>query len=160
MASTESAGIRVAVLGPVLVEGRTGALEEPSGALGRSLIATLALARGGALSTAALIDELWGDEPPRQAKAALQTLVSRVRAECADGMLLSAHGGYALDASPESIDLWQANRLRDAARASAAAGDHAAAEEHAGTALDLWRGSPAQSSRRHRPPTSRLERHR
>ncbi len=99
MASTPRAGVRVAVLGPVMVEGRTGSLVEPSGALGKSLIVSLVLARGGALSAAALIDELWGDEPPRQGKAALQTLISRVRAECADGLLVSRNGDYAIAAA-------------------------------------------------------------
>jgi predicted ATPase/DNA-binding SARP family transcriptional activator len=138
----DGAGTRVAVLGPVLVEGRAGTLVEPSGALGKSLIVALALARGRALSAAALIDDLWGDEPPRQSKAALQTLVSRVRAECADGLLVSANGGYALAAAPEATDLGQASALRDAARASVAAGDHAVAQEQSSAALALWRAEP------------------
>lgn len=142
MASTASADIRVAVLGPVLVEGRAGMLVEPSGALGKSLIVSLALARGGALSSAALIDELWGDEPPRQGKAALQTLVSRVRAESADGLLVSRNGGYALAAGVEGTDLGQASLLRDAARASVSAGDHDDAHAHTTTALALWRAEP------------------
>jgi DNA-binding SARP family transcriptional activator len=142
MASTTSASIRVAVLGPVLVEGRTGGLVEPSGTLGKSLIVALTLARGGALSATALIDELWADEPPRQAKAALQTLVSRVRAECADGILLSRNGGYAIAVGDDDTDLAQAQLLRDAARARASAADHATADAHATTALALWRAEP------------------
>ncbi|WP_349899296.1 ATP-binding protein [Parafrigoribacterium soli] len=138
----DGAGTRVAVLGPVLVEGRAGTLVEPSGTLGKSLMVALMLARGGALSVTSLIDDLWGDEPPRQAKAALQTLVSRVRAECADGLLVSTNGGYALAAAPDATDLGQATALRDAARASVAAGNHAAAEEQSSAALALWRAEP------------------
>jgi len=149
MASTASTdapgtGIRVMVLGPVLVEGRAGTLIEPSGTLGKSLIVALAIARGHALSATALIDELWGDEPPRQGKAALQTLVSRVRAECADGLLVSANGGYALAGRERTdlTDLAAAGRLRDAARASAASDDFTAAASHAAAALALWRAEP------------------
>ncbi|MEO7124360.1 MAG: BTAD domain-containing putative transcriptional regulator [Lacisediminihabitans sp.] len=142
MASTPRTSTRVAVLGPVLVEGRLGTLIEPSGALGKSLIVALVLARDGGLSPAALIDELWGDQPPRQAKAALQTLVSRVRAECADGLVISAHGGYALAVEPEAIDLGQAGRMRDAARASLSTGDYASSEEQSSAALALWRAEP------------------
>jgi predicted ATPase/DNA-binding SARP family transcriptional activator len=143
-----ASGIRVAVLGSVLVEGRAGTFVEPSGTLGKSLIVALAIARGGALSAAALIDELWGDEPPRQGKAALQTLVSRVRAECADGLLVSANGGYALagrasgDEETDLTDLATAGRLRDAARASAASDDFTAAESYSAAALALWRAEP------------------
>jgi len=149
MASTASTdapgtGIRVMVLGPVLVEGRAGTFVEPSGTLGKSLIVALGVARGHALSATALIDELWGDEPPRQGKAALQTLVSRVRAECADGLLVSANGGYALAGRGKTdlTDLAMAGRLRDAARASAASADFTAAESHAAAALALWRAEP------------------
>lgn len=140
--STPSAPTRVAVLGPVLVEGRSGSLVEPAGTLGKSLLVALVLARDGALSAAELIDELWGDQPPRQGKAALQTLVSRVRADSAHGLLVSAHGGYALATGTAGTDLAEAVRLRDAARASFAVGDHAAADQQASAALALWRAEP------------------
>ncbi|WP_175442394.1 BTAD domain-containing putative transcriptional regulator [Humibacillus sp. DSM 29435] len=142
MTLTPSTATRVAVLGPVLVEGRAGSLVEPTGTLGRSLLVALVLARGDVLSVASLIDELWGGQPPRQGKAALQTLVSRVRAESAAGLLVSSHGGYALATGADGTDLGQAGSLRDAARAAVALGDHATAERQASAGLALWRAQP------------------
>ncbi|MBN9630399.1 MAG: hypothetical protein J0I18_07305, partial [Actinobacteria bacterium] len=98
------ARLRVAVLGPVLVEDRTGALAEPLGTRGKSLVVALVLARGSA-SVAALVEDLWDDAPPRQERAALQTLVSRVRTSSADGLLESTPAGYALAVAADSTDL-------------------------------------------------------
>ncbi|WP_431198267.1 ATP-binding protein [Leifsonia xyli] len=132
---------RVAVLGPVLVEDRTGALTEPAGALGKSLIVALVLARGAA-SVPSLIEDLWDDAPPRQERAALQTLVSRVRTTSADGLLESTPSGYALAVPPEQTDLGRARQALARATAALEAGDAASAEAQATTALALWRGEP------------------
>lgn len=132
---------RVAVLGPVLVEDRTGGLSEPSGALGKSLIVALVLARGAA-SVPSLVEDLWDDAPPRQERAALQTLVSRVRTVSADGLLESTPSGYTLAVSPEETDLGLARRALD--RAASALGDGRPEDAVAETtaALALWRGEP------------------
>ncbi len=105
-------GLRVAVLGPVLVEGRDGGWVEPAGPLGKSLIATLALAGGTASSVQTLVDDVWDHNPPRQERAALQTLVSRVRANIADGLLESTASGYALGVTAAQTDLGRASELR------------------------------------------------
>lgn len=132
---------RVAVLGPVLVEDRSGALAEPAGALGKSLIVALVLARGSA-SVPSLVEDLWDDAPPRQERAALQTLVSRVRTTSADGLLESTPSGYALALSPEQTDLGLARNGLSRATAALAAGDAATADREATAALALWRGEP------------------
>ncbi|MDR6971176.1 BTAD domain-containing putative transcriptional regulator [Leifsonia shinshuensis] len=132
---------RVAVLGPVLVEDRRGTLTEPSGALGKSLIVALVLARGAA-SVPSLVEDLWDDRPPRQERAALQTLVSRVRTTSADGLLESTPGGYALAVAPEQTDLGRARAAADRATAALRAGDAAAAVAESTAALSLWRGQP------------------
>jgi predicted ATPase/DNA-binding SARP family transcriptional activator/tetratricopeptide (TPR) repeat protein len=135
--------VRVAVLGPVLVEDRAGALREPSGALGKSLIVALALARGATLSVQSLVNDLWNDAPPRQERAALQTLVSRLRTSTAEGILESTPSGYALAIEPTETDLGLAAVLLDRVKATRHAGDHREAESLATTALGLWRGEPA-----------------
>ncbi|HEY2556174.1 MAG TPA: BTAD domain-containing putative transcriptional regulator [Diaminobutyricibacter sp.] len=132
---------RVAVLGPVLVEDRSGSLAEPSGTLGKSLIVSLVLARGS-VSVPSLVEDLWDDAPPRQERAALQTLVSRVRTASADGILESTAGGYALAVPPEHTDLGLARALLERARAAELAGDPARAANDATAALALWRGEP------------------
>ncbi|BDZ50717.1 SARP family transcriptional regulator [Frondihabitans sucicola] len=133
--------VRVAVLGPVLVLGAAGnTLVEPPSARGKALVATLTLAGGESVSVPRLIDDLWGDTPPRAGKAALQTLISRLRQTCADDVIVSTAGGYALGNARASDLALASSALFDARRA---AGDDAAtAERVASDALQLWRGEP------------------
>lgn len=129
------------MLGPVLVEDRTGALAEPSGTRGKSLIVALALAPGGR-SVPALVDDLWDDAPPRQERAALQTLVSRVRTSSADGILESTASGYALAVGAHGTDLDLAAHHLERARGALAADAHGDALREADSGLALWRGEP------------------
>lgn len=127
------------MLGPV--EASSGAAVAPlPGAHMRALVAALALAAGAPCSVEALSDDLWGDEPPQNARAALQTLVSRVRAAAGSALVRSVPGGYALGVTADEIDLGRARSLRDAASALAA-GDPARLTL-ADEALALWRGQP------------------
>lgn len=89
---TETQGPRVRVLGPVLVDGAPVA-----GPLPRRLIAALAIARPRALSSAALVDAVWGDAPPANARGALQTLVSRSRAVVGQSAIELTPAGYRLE---------------------------------------------------------------
>lgn len=137
---------RIAVLGPLLAQGKQGALVEPHGATSKALIAALALGSvrpvGGTLSVEHLIDAVWADEPPRQARAALQTLVSRARGAIADGLIRSENGGYTLAIAHNELDLGKAAWLGTEAAAHAGAGDSAAAIGLIDAALALWRGEP------------------
>jgi len=132
---------RIAVLGPILVEDRSGALAEPIGTLGKCLLVALVLARGS-LSVQSLVSDLWDDAPPRQERAALQTLVSRVRAASADGLVESTPHGYALGIDPQETDLGLARLHLERARTAERAGDAAAACAEALAGLRLWRGEP------------------
>ncbi|ROP72354.1 BTAD domain-containing putative transcriptional regulator [Curtobacterium sp. PhB115] len=122
---------RIAVLGPVTVEGPDGTPTSVPGALARSFLTALVLARGHAMPTEALIDDLWPDDQPRGARAALQTLVSRLRRSTAEGLVVSTSTGYALGCGADDVDL---------ARAERTAADHAGPDA-VRAALDLWRGS-------------------
>jgi predicted ATPase/DNA-binding SARP family transcriptional activator len=123
---------RIAVLGPVRAEDPTGQLLPVAGALARTFLAALVLAHGRAVTTEALIDDLWGDAPPKGARAALQTLVSRLRRATADGLVVSTAAGYALGVGADATDLGAAERTL--------AGDPDAPALRA--ALDRWRGEP------------------
>lgn len=123
---------RVAVLGPVTVVGPAGEPTAVPGALARSFLTALVLARGHAVTTEALIDELWPADQPRGARAALQTLVSRLRRGLAEGVVVSTSTGYALGCAPDDIDLVRAERT---------AADHAD-PDRVRAVLDLWRGTP------------------
>ena len=127
---------RVRVLGPISVEGPDGTPVEPPGALAKALVAVLAVvpqSAGGGVGVEAIVDELWGDAQPRNAKAALQTLVSRLRASTGDGVLRSIPGGYALGVDTAQLDLSLAVQSSTDASADLAALD---------AALALWRGEP------------------
>ncbi|MBM7803038.1 putative ATPase/DNA-binding SARP family transcriptional activator [Curtobacterium luteum] len=124
---------RLAVLGPVLVEGPSGEPTTVTGALARSFLTALALAPGRSLSTGSLIDELWPDDQPRGARAALQTMVSRLRRTTAEGLVRSTATGYALGCDTDDVDLLRTER-------AAATPDVDALE----SALALWRGAPGE----------------
>lgn len=144
-ASVRTATSRVAVLGPVLVESASGGRVEPGGATAKALVVALVLARR-ALSVRGIADDLWQDDPPRNEKAALQTLVSRVRSVAADGLIVSTPGGYKLAAGDDDeqhqSDLAEAAQARDEARAAIERGDWLEAEAQASAGLLLWRGEP------------------
>ncbi|WP_164486927.1 BTAD domain-containing putative transcriptional regulator [Plantibacter sp. PA-3-X8] len=137
-----ASNLRVTVLGPVLVEGRTGRLVEPGGRLAKALVTILVLADRRAVSTAALIDELWDDAPPAGAKAALQTLVSRVRAVSAPDLIDSSAAGYRLSIDQSLVDLHVAAQAADAASTAIRAADPHTAGTLARDALLLWTGDP------------------
>ncbi|WP_406452731.1 AAA family ATPase [Streptomyces sp. NBC_00876] len=129
-----------------LILGVTQARDESGGALPlggtrlRALLAALALRPGHSVPVAALVDDVWADEPPADAPAALQALVGRLRRVLGKDALTSTPGGYCLAAGPEDVDLFVFERL---AREGAAALESGAPEEAARTlrtALALWRG--------------------
>ncbi|MBS1672842.1 MAG: hypothetical protein JSS74_02630 [Actinobacteria bacterium] len=127
--------VRIGVLGPVQVDGR-----EAGGEPTRALFVALVLAgRDAARSATALADDIWGDEQPRNPRAALQTLVSRARTLAgAESILSTAGGGYALGTG--DTDLAHARRLR--AEAEALGETDPRRRELLREAMGLWRGEP------------------
>jgi DNA-binding SARP family transcriptional activator len=104
----------------------------------RAVLALLLLNAGRVVSTDALMDAIWGEEPPRTAATSLQNFVSQLRKLLGPDTLLTRSPGYVLRVEPDSVDLIRFERLVDSAR-------RAAPEERARTlrsALDLWRGEP------------------
>ena len=116
--------MRVAVLGPLVVT-NDGTDINVGGARLRTLLIRLALDPGRIVSTDALIDAVWGDDPPSGAANALQALVSRLRRALPDETLRAEPTGYLLRAETdvdEFESLIAAGRFDDA--------------------LSLWRGDP------------------
>lgn len=130
---------RVRLLGPVEIVGRDGRLVDPPGTRIRALVAALALGPGQPHSVETLTGLLWADEPPRAPRAAVQTLVSRLRAVAADGLIAFGAAGYSLAVPAEQTDL---GRARAALTLARAATDPAAAVAELDCALALWRGEP------------------
>lgn len=132
----------MAVLGPVAVTTGDGETTVLRGALPQSLLVALALARGRTVSAATLAHELWPDDRPSSPRAALQTLVSRVRGLSPDVLIESTPTGYRLVAP---TDLDAAEQLAGQARAAVAAGRPDDAAALAGRGLALWVGEPGEA---------------
>ncbi len=114
----------------------------------RALLAVLLLHVGEIVSVDRLIDALWPGEPPRTAAHSIQIYVSELRkalAPFASGeLIVTRQPGYALQATAESVDARQFERLVDDGLARLQAGDRSAGTELLRSALTLWRG-PALS---------------
>ncbi len=93
-----------------------------------AVLALLALADGRSVTPAALVDALWGDEPPASAVNVVQTYVARLRRTLGRDALLTVSAGYRLVGA--DVDAVRFER------------DVAAAVERSALrrALDLWRG--------------------
>jgi DNA-binding SARP family transcriptional activator/tetratricopeptide (TPR) repeat protein len=103
----------------------------------RALLALLLIHAGEVVSTDTLIDELWGDSPPRTAPAYVQNCVSRLRKVLGPDLLETRPPGYALHAPPATIDARRFEQIVHDAR-GLAAGERAGALREA---LALWRGA-------------------
>ena len=135
--------MKVGLLGPLEVAGPGGRVRI-GGAKERMVLALLALRAGEVVSRDALVDALWGDDPPATAIKTLQGNVARVRraleaAGMAD-LLLTRPPGYVLGVVPESIDVTGFERHASAGRNALAVGDASSATAELGEALGLWRG--------------------
>ncbi|GAB20458.1 putative AfsR family transcriptional regulator [Gordonia effusa NBRC 100432] len=114
----------IGLLGPVTVAG-----VEVAGVRAKRLLVSLALAGGRARSADRLIDDIWGDLPPKSPQSALHTQISRLRHLLDDGSIAGVGSGYRLDGVTTDLDLVE-NAL--------AKGDSLTVDE----AASLWRGAP------------------
>jgi len=99
-----------------------------------ALVLRLALDAGTVVGYRALAEDVWPSDGPDDPRAALQSLVSRVR-KALPGAIEAAPGGYRLALSRDEVDLTAFADLVARARADA---DVAAAR----AALALWTGDP------------------
>jgi DNA-binding SARP family transcriptional activator len=111
---------------------------EIAGAKRRALLALLVLRANEVVRSELLVDELWGEHPPRNAAAALHNHVSRLRKTLGGETIASREWGYVLRAAPEEIDLRRFERL--IAEAEPLAAQQRATKLAEG--LALWRGPP------------------
>ena len=133
-------GIELKVLGPM--EGLEGGRPvELGGPKRRLVLAHLILRANHVVPVEALVDSLWGDDPPASARGAIQSHISHLRTTIGAERLEGRAPGYVLHAETEEVDVLQfEGLLRRARRALGTDPVRAAAtfEE----ALALWRGPP------------------
>src|SRR5688572_6646078 len=96
-----SLGFRVLGDFGALVDGRPLDLE---GRKPAELLALLIVHANEVMSAERLVDELWGDDPPRTARKSLQVHVSRLRRKLGEGVLETRPTGYVLTAESEQVD--------------------------------------------------------
>ncbi|MEV4415753.1 BTAD domain-containing putative transcriptional regulator [Catellatospora sp. NPDC049609] len=107
----------------------------------RALLVYLLLHANHSVGYPELIEALWGQRPPRTARAQLHTMTSALRRLPVIGAALSTRDhGYQLDLPADHVDVARFRRLVVQARSAAAEGDTQAAAQQLRAALGLWRG--------------------
>ncbi|MGH3079711.1 MAG: BTAD domain-containing putative transcriptional regulator [Gaiellaceae bacterium] len=136
---TDAQGLEFRILGPLEVVAG-GAPVAVGGAKARALLAFLLLQRGRVVARERLVDQLWGERPPKAVAAEVRVYVAKVRKALGPDRLATRPDGYVLLADPEGVD---ADRFERAAREGSerlAAGDAESAARILAEALALWQG--------------------
>lgn len=107
-----------------------------SGRNQRAVLALLLLRANEPVSTEKLVDQLWGESPPRTATTSLQNAVSQLRKLIGAEALQTRPGGYALAVGEDQLDLSRFERLLRRARGADGPERALLLRE----ALGLWRG--------------------
>jgi len=125
------------ILGPLEVvdEGTAVVL---GGQKQRALLAILLINAGEVVSTDRLLDELWGERPPRTAREALQNMVSQLRKVLPPSVLVTRAPGYKLELEDAQLD----SRHFEQLVADAASRDARSRSQLLREALAIWRGAP------------------
>ena len=114
----------------------------------RAVLALLLLRANEPVSTERLIDQLWGEHPPRTATTSLQNTVAQLRKLLGPGLLLTRPSGYVLEVDADQLDLTRFERLVREARSAEAA--QRASSSGKRSASGEARRSPTWSRRRSR----------
>ena len=134
----------------------------------RAVLAMLLVKVGRVVSVSALLEGIWGTEPPPRAVASLQSYISRLR-KLLSGKPLPGGArlvleyrspGYVLVASADQIDVACFERRVDQGLTIARTGDHVAAFARLGEALSMWIAAPFEELRDYefaQQESSRLE---
>jgi DNA-binding SARP family transcriptional activator len=140
--------IGVRVLGPlqVIVDGVPA---DVGGPRQRCVLARLIAAHGRVVSADRLIEDLYADEAPPQALAAVQSYVSHLRralepgrlARAPSGVLVTSPPGYAIQLGQDAVDAWS---FEDEIHQAAGLDDPAAVQSRLSSALASWRGTAFQ----------------
>lgn len=145
----------IAVLGALDVRENDKSVT-PTAPKPRQVLALLALHADQVVPVATLIEELWGERPPRSARTTLQTYVLQLRElistalerapqgtpeRTAKDVLVTSPGGYLLNTAGGASDVREFERLAGIGYRAMDAGDFAGAARQLRDALALWTGS-------------------
>lgn len=123
------------LLGAIEVAGQAAPLRRQE----RSLLAILLLRANESVPPEELVDLLWPDDPPADARGSLQVYVSRLRKALPGITITSSAAGYAVQVEPESVDVERFRRQVTLARKEP---DPVLRGDRLRVALELWRGDP------------------
>ncbi|MEO3930631.1 AfsR/SARP family transcriptional regulator [Micromonosporaceae bacterium B7E4] len=141
--------VRFRALGPLeIVHG--GRECTPSAPKVLQVLALLVLRANQIVHMDTLIEQLWGEHPPRSALTTIQTYIYQLRrflernAFVGNGeeIVVTRVPGYILRVDPRQIDLQRFEQLAAIGRDQFRQGQYAEAARHLRAALALWTGSP------------------
>ncbi|AXK31834.1 hypothetical protein DVA86_03405 [Streptomyces armeniacus] len=142
--------MEIKVLGPLsVIEGEVPIM--PTATKLRQLLALLCIQADRVVTVSSLMDEIWGESPPKSASSILQTYVLQLRrkisralghgdARVAKDILVTEQGGYTLRLGSGQLDYLAYDRLVESGRLAAESGDHRLASDRFSAALTMWRG--------------------
>lgn len=112
----------------------------------RTVLTMLLIALNRVVSVDALIEAVWGEEPPATARNQIAICVTALRktfrtSAGVDDLIVTSHPGYILDLGEHRIDIHEVETRVRKARELARAGDTVQACALFTEALSLWRGS-------------------
>ncbi|MEU7060688.1 BTAD domain-containing putative transcriptional regulator [Streptomyces sp. NPDC046197] len=116
----------------------------------RAVLGLLLLRLGQVVRADQLVDELWGEHPPRRPHATLQTYMSHLRRALTskrgpDKTAAPLHyraPGYVLTLEAGAVDLYRFDQLVARGQAHASEGRFELARDLLGSALELWQADP------------------
>ncbi|TNM66952.1 AfsR/SARP family transcriptional regulator [Streptomyces sp. NP160] len=137
--------MRFEVLGALRVLDGVGADVGTGAPQQRAVLAALLADAGRTVSTAALVDAVWGEDAGDAAGTSLQVVVSRLRKRlgpAGPALLVTAPPGYRLQVDDDDVDARRFGALVARARERFAQNALVQARADVTAALVLWRGEP------------------
>jgi DNA-binding SARP family transcriptional activator len=134
------------LLGPLDVR-RGGVVVDVGAPRERLVLTVLLLNANHVVSSARLIEIVWGADPPTTARHSVQVSLSRLRAALNspdDERIVSRSPGYLLRAEPQELDVERCRIVAASAEEAVSSGDHLDAVRRYDAAARLWRGVPLE----------------
>ena len=147
--------MRFLILGPLEVVVASGERLPIAGSKERTILACLIAKTGRVVPVDDLIEELWGDRPPKNPEKALVSYVSRLRralgpgrtSDTDSGLVVYRGDGYILEADGHVVDAIRFEQLAGEGHRLLDTGRPAEADPVLDEALGLWRGAAYQGYR-------------